>query len=191
MRTRALWLLITATALSGLATQAVNLHALASLTDRGISAGQTAGVATFFLVVAGVATIVWGFLVERIHVRYVASLIFLAGAAAMVAIILADTLPMAYVYGLLYGIALGGLHFQTQIIYADYFGRASQGAIRGFVQPFMMASSAGGPILASLAFDIRGSYFVAFIAFLVSYLLAAMAILLAHPPQKQPAYQQT
>jgi len=126
-------------------------------------------------------------MVERLHVRYTAALMFIFSAIGIAAMVQADSLPMAYAYGFFYGIGFGGVQLLGQVLYADYFGRQSLGAIRGFVQPFNMVTSAAGPVLASLAYDLRKSYSIAFNLFMVSFILAAAVILLATPPRQHTA----
>ncbi|MCL0044573.1 MFS transporter [Dehalococcoidia bacterium] len=185
MRTRALWSIVLATSLAYLAADAVNVHAFASFTDRGLSTANAAAVVSFGVLVTGAASIFWGFVMERMHIRYAAAMVFASGALGMAAIIQAHSLVWAYTYGLFYGISFGGARILGDVLYADYFGRASLGTIRGFAQPFTMAAMALGPALASGVYDLRGSYLIAFITFLLAYILAAMAILLATPPKKQ------
>ena len=189
VRTRALWLAIVATSLAQLATQAVNLHALPSFMDRGISPAAATGVITFSIVVGTVANLVWGLVVERLHVRYTMALVYLFCAAGMLIITQAQSLPMAYAFGLTYGIGFGGIQLMGHILFADYFGRSSLGTIRGFTQPFNSIAGAVGPLLASLAYDLRSSYSVAFSVFMFSFTLAAGAVLLAAPPRKRSALQ--
>ena len=185
VRTRALWLIILATALGGMVAQAVNLHALASLADRGLSTTSAAGAVSFTLIVSGLGTLTWGFIVERMHVRYAAALIYLCNGAGVAIIVIADSLPLAYAYALVYGFGFGGLRIMEHIIYADYFGRQHLGAISGFSKPFHLVTNAGGPLIASLAYDLRGSYAVAFTVFAASHLLAAVLMLLAAPPKQE------
>ena len=45
-----------------------------------------------------------------------------------------------------------------ETVWADYFGRMTLGAIRSIGRPFTIISSAGGPVMAGLAYDTTGSY---------------------------------
>ncbi len=189
VRTRAMWLMVIATSMGTLAAQSVNLHALPSFVDRGISPVAASAVITFSVVVTGIASLVWGFVSERVPLRYVSALVFLTGAVGMAAVIKASTLPWAYTYGLFYGISFGGSRVLGSLLFADYFGRAHMGAIRGFVRPFNTITMVIGPLLAGMVYDTRGSYLIAFVTFLIGYIVAAALILLAIPPKKQPIFQ--
>jgi sugar phosphate permease len=187
MHTKALWLIILATGLPSMAAQAANLHALASLTDRGIPAATAAGTVTVTLLVSGVGTVFWGLLAERLHVRFTAALAFLISGLGLAILIYADTVAMAFFYAAVYGLGFGGFRVLENMLFADYFGRRRLGTIAGFAKPFHLATNVAGPLLASLSFDIRGSYTPAFVLFSLAYVTASIALLLATPPKKKPA----
>ena len=70
-----------------------------------------------------------------------------------------------------------------QVIFADYYGRHSLGAIRGITRPAQMATNALGPLVAAVAYDATSSYSLVFSIFAVVAIMAAMFIFLAMPPQ--------
>ena len=184
VRTRALWLIILATGLAGMVVQGINLHALASMVDRGVPGATAAGATSFALIASGGGTLAWGFVFERAGARYSAVMIYLGTAAGIVALMLVNNASMAYVFALVYGFCFGGFRILEHILYADYFGREHLGTITGFTRPFHLVTSAAGPLLASLAYDLRGSYTLAFAVFLASFLVAAALMVLATPPRK-------
>jgi hypothetical protein len=81
------------------------------------------------------------------------------------------------------GVGVGGVITLQETVWADYFGRLTLGAVRSVGRPFTIVFSAGGPVLAALAYDLRQSYEVAFLVFIASYLLAAVMILLTPTPR--------
>ncbi len=186
MGTRALWLIILATGLPSMAAQAANLHALASLTDRGIPTAAAAGTVTVTLLVSGVGTLFWGFLAERLHVRFTAALAFFISAVGLAILIYAGNIVLAFLYAAVYGLGFGGFRVLENMLFANYFGRRRLGTIAGFAKPFHLLTNAAGPLLASLSFDLRGSYTPAFILFSLAYLFASIALLLATPPKRRP-----
>ncbi|MCL0044143.1 MFS transporter [Dehalococcoidia bacterium] len=155
MHTRALWLLVVATSLGSLAAQSVNIVAFSSLTDRGISAPNAAAVVTVSVIIQGMSALPWGLVAERIHIRYAAALIFVSGAVGMLAIIEASSLLWAYAYAVFYGVSFGGSRILGHLLYADYFGRASLGTIRGFVQPFTLVTHVGGAVASQSSFRLK------------------------------------
>ena len=69
-----------------------------------------------------------------------------------------------------------------QVVFADYYGRESLGAIRGIVWPVQMGANAAGPVIAALAYDTTGSYSLIFSVFGILVLIASLCVYLAHPP---------
>ena len=68
-------------------------------------------------------------------------------------------------------------------MWADYVGRGFLGAIRGYVSPFQLLATVGGPIFAAYVFDETGSYMFALWTFFAAYLLAAALVLATPPPR--------
>jgi len=67
------------------------------------------------------------------------------------------------------------------LLIAENFGVASMGVIFGALGIAGMVGGALGPILAGGVYDAMQSYHLAFIAFLVAQLIAAIAILNCRP----------
>ena len=86
------------------------------------------------------------------------------------------------------GIALGatsGVTFTvSMIVWADYYGRGSIGAIRGLTAPIQMTTNALGPLVAALTFDLTGSYGLIFWAFVIICFGSSGLWLLATRPEK-------
>ena len=103
----------------------------------------------------------------------------------MLAIDLAPTLPLMFAAIFVLGIGVGGVMTIQETVWADYYGRLTLGTVRSIGSTFTIVFSAGGPVFAALAFDLRGSYEVAFLAFVGTYVLAAVLVL-ATPIPRHP-----
>ncbi|MEL7436261.1 MAG: hypothetical protein AAFN11_20135, partial [Chloroflexota bacterium] len=57
-------------------------------------------------------------------------------------------------YALTFGIMMGGGGVFDGAVWVNLFGRAHQGAIRGFVSTALVTGTAIGPILFGLSFDL-------------------------------------
>jgi hypothetical protein len=125
----------------------------------------------------------WGLIVERLHVRYCIGICYLGGGLGALLLLNVGSPPTVVAFALVYGLTRGAQSLLTSLAWADYFGRASLGAIRGISAPFRIISSAGGPLLAGLLFDAYGSYTVAFTTFAVLFWIGGIAMVLARPPQ--------
>ena len=165
----------------------MNLHAVANFQDRGIHPGLAVSITAIFAATSVVATFGFGFLTERIHVRYGAMAASLLYLAAMVVIINAETYPMAVLFAIVFGAANGGWTTGERLLLANYFGRRHLGSIRGFAAPLRGLVSPFGAVIAGLVRDNTGSYNQAFLMFAVMSLVVFTAMLLAPPPRKPAA----
>jgi len=184
-RTRAFWLITLATSSVFLVSGGINLHQMAHLQDQGLSSTVAVGVVAAFAVFGGLGGLLAGVLQHRIGSRWTFALSLAASAGGLVILIHADNIALAYIYGAWYGLFFGVVATMMAVIYADYFGRMALGRIRGVVAPINIVFNALGPPLAGWAFDVSGSYAVAFWAFTVLYLLAVLWVFLAGPPRQR------
>ena len=181
LRTPAFYLILFAT--SGLAFNigGLNFNLFPFLTDQGISEAAAAGILTAWSLISAVGSLGAGFIAERLHVRFVMAIAFIVATGGVVALIITDDLPTALVFAFIHGLSFGALPMLMQLVWADYYGRRHQGAIRGFVTPFQVIVQAGGPIAGTLVFDLMDTYIPAFALFGVIYVASAIAMLLAKP----------
>ncbi len=186
-RTPAMWVLILATNLASLAVAGVVMHQIPYLTDQGLSESVAALSLTLYAIFAIPSKLIWGFMAERVHIRHLSLVSMLGSAVGLLILLRADTVTEAVVFGVVYGLTRGAWHVIQSLIWADYFGRHFQGAIRGFVAPLQLVSTVGGPIFAAFVYDTTDSYKLAFSIFAVSFVLSGLLILAVRPPK--PAAQ--
>jgi MFS family permease len=187
-RTLSFWMIVSAVTIVVFAQTAVNLHAVASFQDRGI-ADAFAGV--FVFIYAGTAALsayAWGSLMDRFHVRWVSMFATCLTASAMLVLIFADNMAMALLFSVLFGLGIGGWTVGQVVLFANYFGRAHAGAIRGFGQLAAGPVGAAGPLLAGYLHDATGDYTVPFKIFFASLGLVIIALLLARPLGDPPVH---
>ena len=123
-----------------------------------------------------------GFLAERIHVRFLMAGIIMTVSAGIGFLSLVNNVRTAYIFAIVHGIPWGGIPMLQQLVWADYFGRESQGAIRGVTTPVQMVMNAMGPLTTTLIFDATGSYDAIFRIFALGFLFSGLVLLLAKPP---------
>lgn len=185
-RTRTLWLLIVAQGGVILCLNATNLHAAAHLQDRGLSLWQAGAVTTIFAGASMLTVLPWGFAMERLHVRTLGLVSTAMLVVAMLLISVADTFPLALLFGFTYGIAIGAWTVVSRMLFANYFGRRNFGTIRGFAAPLMAIVNPLGPLLAAYFRDSRGEFDLAFYFFAGVFVLSFLAFLLATPLKNPP-----
>ena len=184
MRTRALWLLVLTVCLGFFITTGIGVHIIANFQDRGISAAAAVGVASLVALISMVTAVGWGFLLERVHVRYGVIVTGLFLLVSVAAVMLVHTVGWAMVVAVLLGIATGGWNTSQGVLFANYFGRRSAGTIRSVAAPFSAVVTPLGPLLAGYSFDVTGSYQLAFTVFGGAALVMIMAMLVAVPPRR-------
>ena len=178
----AFFLLTASVMLTSFAQPSLNLHTIPYLTDQGVGAGTAAAVLTVWAVFGAVGSLALGFLVERYGIRGIMALNQVVIAAGFVLLLLVDSVPSALIWGAYMGLVQGGNFFLQPVLFADYFGRESLGAIRGVVWLVQMLAHATGPLVASLAYDILGDYVAILLIFGAFTLLGGVLIAYAQPP---------
>jgi MFS family permease len=180
--TPAFWLLVLSTNLAALALLGANLHLFAYLRDKGVSPALAATILTGLYVLQGIAKPLWGFVAERVPVRYCIAACYLGGAVGLLLLVASASVVALGVFAAVYGLTRGAQSFVTSLAWADYFGRDAQGAIRGLASPFRLAASASGPVLGGVLYDVTGSYGLAFSVFAAAFALGGLVALAAKPP---------
>ena len=74
-------------------------------------------------------------------------------AAASFLFTTTNTAAEALGYSALFGFGLGGILTVPPVAYADYYGRASLGTIRGITEPFTTFGQAVGVMIPGIVFD--------------------------------------
>ncbi len=186
IRTRAVWILMLSSNLSSLAYSGILYHLVAYYTDSGLSL-QAAGVLiglnhTFALI----SKIPWGMVAERFPVRY-CMMVSYSGRVAGLLILLLSNSPLRFLgYVVVSGLISHGVGNLQSQIWADYYGRANVGTIRGVLAPISILSSIAGPLFSAATFDRTGSYHGAFWVYAGTLTLAVCLLYFATPPRTQP-----
>jgi len=81
---------------------------------------------------------------------------------------------------------VGGLLTMLPIAWADYFGRASYGAIRGAALTVQVVAQASGPVISGALRDWTGSYGASVATFAGLALAGGAVALAARPPSTPP-----
>ena len=89
----------------------------------------------------------------------------------------------AYLAAALFGFGVGGILTLLPIAWADYFGRASFGAIRGVALSAQVVAQACGPLLSGALRDSTGDYQLSLTMFAALGGLSVAAALVASRPR--------
>ena len=182
VRTSAFWLLLCYTVLVYPVQAGVSLHQAANLTEHGISPTMAASTVSLFSLMSGVASALCGLMPRRLPIRYPMAIggVFLTiGCLAMIDI--AST-RQGLVAAALFGFGIGGMLTLLPIAWADYFGRANYGAIRGLALSAQVVAQATGPMLSGALHDWTGGYTRSLECFAALSAVSILAALAAHRP---------
>ena len=124
----------------------ISLHQAPHLIERGLSPTVAATVVSTFSLASAIAGLGFGLLARRIGVRIEpgAGAALLLGVSAVLMLGIATPLQ-AYVAACCFGVGIGGMLTVLPLAWADYFGRASFGAIRGVALTMQVTAQAVGP----------------------------------------------
>ena len=181
-RTATLWLLVAGAFLSAIGTGGVAFHMAAYMTDGAIAPTLAATVVSVMALSGAFGNGIWGALAERFHPRRLNVATMLLAAASVALLMQVRSVFTAYLFALLFGVNARGAAVLTQVLIARYFGRRSFGAISSILDPFHKGGLGLGALFAGIAFDYTGDYRAIFILFMVSYIVSALLIFLAHRP---------
>ena len=189
-RTPTLWLLAMATGSLFLLQSGTNIHQGAYFLDQGLGVGVSAATLSLNAVFTGVGSIFWGWLVDRVPVRFTYAGVALMMAVALIFFPMADTTVEALIVASIFGAAVGGILVVPVVAYADYFGRRSLSAIRGVTEPFVSLGQAIGALFSGIVYDVTGSYKDAFLVLsILGFVTIAMLLATRAPVRERRGIQ--
>jgi OFA family oxalate/formate antiporter-like MFS transporter len=186
VRTPAFWLLLSYTVLVYPVQAGVSLHQAANLTEHDVSSTLAASIVSLFSLMSGVASALIGLMPRSVPIRYPMALggVFLTiGCLAMIGTASARQGAIA---AALFGLGIGGMLTLLPIAWADYFGRANYGAIRGLALSAQVIAQAAGPVLSGALHDWTGNYTRSLECFAALSFLSILAALSARRPRLVP-----
>lgn len=191
VRTPAFWFITLGQGLSVMLTATIIVHLVPMLTDQGISLQMASFVWSVQMVFGAVFQIVGGIAGDRVP-KNIALAVFVAIQAGTFGMaVLIHDVPMAMLFGVLYGVGFGGSNPLATAIRGDYFGQRAFGTITGLSMAPMFIFMLLAPIFAAAVFDARGSYFFPFVVLAALGGLGAVFFLLAKRPVYVGASQST
>ena len=162
----------------------ISVHIAPYLRDQGLSPAHTAAAVSFSWVVSGVSAVIWGWALERLKPRLLYAIIMACLAGSSLLLLLAPGVLGAYCAAFLIGVMASGGLVVPAVVYADFFGRAHLGTIRGIGEAGVLIGQAAGPLLAGMVFDLRGSYALVFLVYAILAGVGGLLVLGVKRPVK-------
>jgi MFS transporter, OFA family, oxalate/formate antiporter len=183
LRTPAFWLLSLYTVAVYPVQAGISLHQAPHMLESGLSPTVAATIVSTFSLTAALAGLGFGLFARRLGVRtgLAISGACLGGSAVLMLWVAAAA--QGYLAAALFGLGIGGILTLLPLAWADYFGRASFGAIRGVALSMQVTAQALGPLISGLLRDASGSYRLSLLLFAMLSCLSAVFALLARPPR--------
>jgi cyanate permease len=183
MATPAFWLLSLFTLLVYPVQAGVSLHQAPHLIERGLDPTVAATVVSSFSAVSALTGLVLGFWPRRLPVNLALALTGGAlGVSAWLMLAISSAVE-AYLAAIFFGIGIGGLLTMLPLAWANYFGRASFGAIRGAALTVQVLAQASGPLLSGVLRDLTGDYVLSLQCFAGLAFVGAGVALAARAPR--------
>ena len=183
MRTPAFWLIAFGHGFTSMVILAIMTHLGLLMGDYGYSEEYAGLVVSVYTGVAMFFQLVGGYAGDRMSKRVALAFFTTVQAAGVLVLVISKTLPMFFVFGVLFGAGFGGRNPLTVAIRADYFGTANFGKILGFsTVPMNVLLLIASPF-AGWMYDRYGTYELAFLVLAGLNLVGALCFLGAARPR--------
>ena len=176
LRTRAFWLLALYTAMLFPCQAGVSLYQASHMIERGVDATSAALIVSTFSFMSACASFGIGWIPRRWPIRYPLAVCAALMSAGAFALLNAGSAGAGFFGASLFGLGVGAMLTLLPVVWADYFGRTSYGAIRGVALSLQVLAQASGPLVAGGLRDWTSSHSASLTLFSV---LAAAAIAIA------------
>lgn len=180
-KTLSFWMLALALLLAHVALTGVMLHLFPFLTDRGITSSKAALIFGSLSGMGILGRLLFGHLADIFPKRYVLMMSYLCLGLGIVILETTTSMPALYAFVTIFGIGLGGKMTTEVLAVSDCFGLASFGVILGYLRITQIGGGSLGPITSGYIFDLTKSYHLAFLVFIISYLIAMGVLLFTRP----------
>ena len=187
VHTKTFWILVSMGFTTFFVHTSIGVHMGAYFRDIGLGATSSALAVSLSWTVSAFFSVAWGWVTDRIDLRYAYSGMFLVQAGSTLYLILASGTLGVFVAASFFGVVSAGANVVPSVMYANYFGRSSLGKIRGLGEVGVLLAQATGPVIAGILFELQGGYSTIFSAFVVLALVCSLVVLKAKAPVKKTA----
>jgi MFS family permease len=186
--TRSFWLFSSIWLLTSFCYFLILIHIVPHATDIGISPMEAATVLSVIGVSYIAGRLLMGKLSDIIGGKKTAIVCSLLAAISLMRLIWPQDLVMLYIFGIVFGLAQGGLDTSVVALISNTFGMRNIGTIIGALQFTWGIGMIIGPAVGGLIFDTSNSYFLAFVISMLAMLLVTLFLALTRQEmgRKQP-----
>ena len=183
LRTRGFWLVSITAFLAVTGSSGLGFSLVPYLHDEaGLTTPQAAGVLSLATFLA-LSSLGWGVVADHVPPRYCMMVSLVVSTGCSLFLFQVDSLALAYLFGLTWGLFHSSLEVMVYMVLAGYFGRNSYGSIAGALRPFEAGGLGLGQLLGPVIYDLTGSYASLILGAAASHAMAAILIFWAKPPR--------
>ena len=189
VKTPAYWLMTVSWISAMVVAGAINIHCIPFLTDMGIDETVAGGMMAMMVFFTIPARFIGGLLADRVRknrLQYLVAAAFLFQAVGIAAFLLNQSIPMVYVFLILFGFGSGAPVSLRLAIGGRFFGRKAFASIQGSSMVFTAPAALLSPVYAGWVYDTTGNYITAFTLFAGLAALSAALMCLVRPPKPPP-----
>ena len=179
------WLFIFGVVCFALVAGGVQMHIPAYLIDIGHPALFAGTIFGLLSLSNTVGKLILGAIFDKFKTKGGVLFVGVCMTIAMLSLLMANTKSFAFIFAIAYGFSIVISSIGPPFMTDDLFGKKDFGAIFGFVQVFFVATSSLGVIVSGLIYDLTQSYKVAWIIFLVLFIISMLSILIANGMKKK------
>jgi cyanate permease len=187
IKTSAFWLILIASMGQSMAQNAIIIHTIPFLTDRGISATTAGFMMSLLVFFTAPARFISGIMADRVGKRALSFLLagfyFLQCLGITIFLLRPSTITI-YTFLVLFGFGSGAPGTLGILMRGRFFGPKAFGSITGIGSVITAPVGLIAPIYAGWIFDTTGSYLTAFTTFAILTAIATVLALCIRPPRK-------
>lgn len=176
IRNKTFWIFIGGLSLNGLIGTGISFHVIGLAATHGLSREVAVEVFLPSAIFQIGTTLLIGSLVERLKMKHVLSVMIIAQALTLIGALQFSDIAWRWCYIINNGISWGAFGVLMNVPWPRFFGRRHLGAINGWVTGATVVTSALGPYLFGLSFEIYGGFQA---AILVCLALCPIVLLLS------------
>ncbi len=178
LKTRAFWIYALSMILRACILSSIVIHQIPHLTDIGIEYQTASNVLGLMVLMSIPGRFIFGWLGDRFSKRVLLFISCVLQGIGIFIFINASTLPLLYLFVIVYGLGYGGAIPLTVALRADLFGRKNYATIAGITMTLAMIGTVTAPLFAGYLYDTTQSYSLAFYIFIIMIILSGFCFLL-------------
>jgi sugar phosphate permease len=185
VRTQAFWALLVGFGIVLTAQTGFVIHQISFLETR-VGSRSTAALALSVTALGSIiARLIVGTFADRVDKQRLTIVLFVVQGCAVFAVVTTDSVPLTYLFTLVFGFTIGNVYMMLSLLVGDVFGMVSFGTVFGLVSLVGQTGSGIGPFAVGWLEDRTGSYSAPFTITAGATVLAAIAIAVLRRPAPQ------